>query len=131
MNSPDEDRTFSIQELDTMIPELLLIEAWAAAVRARILACLQAGAEMENAWLEPTRGTRKWIRDDNVVAQEIDDVLVLAGKPHGLDATMPRSLLSPAAAEKLVGRTRFSDLLSSLCAIQSTGNMSLKLKSGD
>lgn len=126
MNDPD-DRVYDLEELDELVPEILLIEAWVDAIKARILASLEGGAVMKHAWLEPKRGTRKWIRDEKFIAKEIDDVLVLIGKPSGEDVTRPREVVSPAVAEKLVGKAKFAALLSSLTIIQSSGGMNLKL----
>jgi hypothetical protein len=126
--SEDEDnRTFSLEDLDNMVPEILLIKAWVAAVENRIQASLEAGAKMKNACLIPKRGTRAWIRDEKFVAQEINEALEAAGKTWGEDIVTPRVLLTPAGAEKLVGKARFAAVLSQLTAIRSSGEYNLKL----
>lgn len=119
-------RVMDPEELEALIPDLLLIEAWVAAVKEQILELLESGAHMDKARMEPKRATRKWILTDEEVIKKLQGVFKTLGKKSDEDAVAPRKVLSPAEAEKVVGKPNFADLLADKVKAESSG-FNLKL----
>lgn len=115
------------KELDALVKDVLFVEAWAAAVRAEILKALEDGAVMENAFLEPKRGLRKWDREETFVSSVLSDILQRLGRNPDPDTYAPRKVVTPAQSEKLVGRRAYDEHLSSLVTSESSG-YNLKLR---
>lgn len=97
----DMSEPLSDHDLDRLAALLPLISAWCSAVDAEILKRLQAGSVFKNASIKPTRPTRKWV-DENLALQQL---LVF----KQLDEVAPRSVLSPAQVEELLGKSKFKD----------------------
>lgn len=114
-------------ELDDCVEDVLYLEAWAAAVRSEIQKALEAGAEMQRAFLEPKRGLRKWDRDEAIISSTLSQVLQGLGRNPDPDLYAPRKVVSPAQSEKLVGRRAYDEALSSLVTAESSG-YNLKLR---
>lgn len=115
------------RELDALVPDLLFVEAWAAAVRAEIQKALEDGATMERATLEPKRGMRKWDAEEAIVTSTLSNVLQSLGRNPDPDQYAPRKVVTPAQSEKLVGRRAYDEHLSSLVTSESSG-YNLKLR---
>lgn len=117
----------TIAELDNLVPDLLFIEAWAAAVKVEIQRALEAGAEMDHATLEPKRGMRKWDAEEPIVMSTLRDVLQLLNRDPNPDVYAPRKVVTPAGAEKLIGKRYYDQHLSTLVTSESSG-YNLKLR---
>lgn len=129
MTQPDLSPVLSVEELDDLVPVVLLMEAWTASVRELILKSLEAGATFQNACLEPKRGTRKWDVEEALVRRAIREALLGLGKNSDDDVIAPRATLSPSAAEKLVGKANFKALLATLVTSDSSGyNLKLTIQ---
>lgn len=101
------------EELDQLAADIPYLKAWLSAVEKEVKKALEGGAEFDNAALEPTRPTRKWEKDL--------DVIQLLRKFSPLHTVAPRSPLSPAQAEKTLGKTVFTDHLSQHVVSESSG----------
>lgn len=119
-------RVFDPEELEALIPDLLLMEAWIGAVKAQIQELVEGGVKMDLARLEPKRATRKWILTDEEVIKKLQGVFKALGKKSDTDAVAPRKVLSPAEAEKVTGKPNFADLLADKTKAESSG-FNLKL----
>lgn len=117
----------TLAELDNLVPDILFVEAWAAAVKAEIQKALEAGAKMNHAGLEPKRGLRKWDAEEPIVTSTLEDVLQLLYRDPNPDVYAPRKVVTPAAAEKLVGKRYYDQYLSALVTSESSG-YNLKLR---
>lgn len=115
------------EELDALVPTLTYVQAWADAVKAEILTALEGGATMRNAYLEPKRGFRKWDLREDTLKLMLLDALRVQGKEPSEDVVAPRSLVTPAVAEKLVGKKTFSEKFAALTKSESLG-FNLKLR---
>lgn len=82
------------EELDDLIPEVLLMEAFCKAVRERVLYLLEQGEEFEHAELEPKRPTTKWDDEEEVKA------LIAKGKLLTKDQYLPRKLIPQGEFKK-------------------------------
>lgn len=101
------------EELNRLAADLPFIKSWVKAVEDEVKLALEQGAEFSNAKLEPTRPTRKWV--DGL------DILKLLRKFSKLDVVAPRVPLSPAQAEKTLGKKLFKDKLAESVVSQSSG----------
>lgn len=104
------------EQLDALAAELPLIKAWVAAVEARLIERLEAGVKFRHAELVPKRATRKWSTD--LSPEELLERLTAFAD---LDTVAPRSLLSPAQAEKTLGKKIYQDFLAELVTQESSG----------
>lgn len=120
------DRVLSPAELDKLIPEILMVEAWVASVRQRILEELEGGELFDHARLEPKRALRKWKEEPEEVIASLQELLKDLGKDSSIDKVAPRKVVSPAEAEKLVGKGNFAHLAADRVKAESSGN-NLKL----
>lgn len=114
------------EELDEMVEEVLFVEAWAAAVRVLLTELLEQGHEFKNAALEPKRPTRKWEVEEILLVPRLREVFALLKKDSSDDSVQPRKVLSPAEAEKVVGKVKFKEHLADLAEAKSSG-FNLKL----
>jgi hypothetical protein len=115
------------EELEALIPTLLYVEEWAEAVKAEIQAALEGGARMERAYLKPKIAFRKWDLREETIQLMLLDTLRAQGKQPTEDEVAPRKVLTPAAAEKLVGKKIFSEQFAALTIAESSG-FNLKLR---
>jgi hypothetical protein len=92
---PRDPQRLSTAELSRAMAAADMIEAWAHAVRGRVLAMLLAGRELPGWKLVSGRSTRKWREDDTSdVIKQAHDVL------RDPSVYAPRVLLSPAKMEE-------------------------------
>jgi len=101
------------QDLDRIAVDLPIMKAWIAAVEAEILEALQSGAEFQHARLEPIRPVRKW--------QEGLDMVPLLLRFSDLDTVAPRKALTPAQAEKALGRNSYRENIAGFVTNASSG----------
>lgn len=101
------------EDLDRVAAFLPEMKAWIAAVEAELLLALEAGADFQNACLEPIRPTRKW--------QEGLDIIHLLEEISDLDTIAPRKALSPAQAEKALGRALYREHVAGFVTNESSG----------
>lgn len=101
------------EELDEFALRIPTIKAWLSAVEAEIARAIDAGHEFENVSLVPTRPSRVWVDD-------VDPVKILR-KFLKLDQAAPRSVLSPAQAEKAVGAKLFREKIADFVTSKSSG----------
>lgn len=114
-------RALSSAELEALIPDLLLIEAWVTAVKGLIEQALRDGEVIDGASLEPKRPTRKWTVEEAALIAHLKKVFLKLGKPATDDAVAPRKVLSPAEAEKVIGKAAFANLLADKAEAKSSG----------
>lgn len=100
-----------LDELSTQIP---YVRAWLKAVEDLITLRLNNGVELHNVHLVPTNPRRYWTKEG-------DDLLTLLRKFSKLDVVAPRVPLSPAQAEKTLGKKLFAAKLSGFVVKQSSG----------
>jgi hypothetical protein len=91
------------------------LEDWIKAVRARAHAELERGVKIPGFKLVPKRGTR--IYND---VEKARGVLVRQLKTEA--AHKPREIITPAQAEKKLGKEKYSKLLSKYVTMHSSGN---------
>ena len=101
------------KDLDLLARELPFVKAWVEAVEGELFRALEAGEEFSNAKLVPKRPMRKW----SVGV----DVISLLSPFSPLDEIAPRKPLSPAEAEKVLGKPLFRDKLAKSVTSQSSG----------
>lgn len=125
----DEPRNIMTpEELDGAIVDLLYAEAWASALRAQIQKCLEAGISFQNAYLEPKNTNRKWAKPDPDIIRMLQASFKGLGKPSTLDDVAPRTVVTPAAAEKTMGKTKFADLMAGTTMKPPSSGFNLKLR---
>lgn len=111
MSDPDDERVYSIADLDALVPHILVAKAWIAAIEGELQKCLETGMVLENARLVPKRSNRAWtLPDGEELFIHLAEVLsAKKGRPGavGFDEIAPRKPLSPSAMEKLVGKAFF------------------------
>lgn len=110
-------------ELDELASHVPFVKAWLKAVEDKIKSALDNGAELANVSLIPTQARRLWSKDGK-------DLIILLRKFSKLDVVAPRVPLSPAQAEKTLGKKLFAEKLSEFTVRQSSG-MKLTYKQED
>lgn len=95
----------SIEELDELLPMIRLTKAWIAAVERRLQDAALSGKKLKNAQLVLTQTHRQWKPGEEAL-------IVALLMDHGMsaDEVSPRTLISPAQAEKLYGNG-FNDMM--------------------
>ena len=95
----------TIEELDSLLPQIRLAKAWIAAVEKRLENALLSGKRLKNARLVLTQTHRHWKAGE-------EGLIVALLMDHGMSAeeVAPKTLISVAAAEKLYGNG-FLDLM--------------------
>ena len=101
------------EELDQLARELPFVKAWIAAVETTIKGQLDEGETFRHAKLVPTQARRNWIGDI--------DVLKILRKFSRLDVVAPRKVLSPAEAEKTLGKKVYQDKIAQFVVKSSSG----------
>lgn len=104
------------EQLDALAAELPLVKAWVAAVESRLTERLEAGVEFRHAELAPKRAIRKW-----KIGLSSEELLEKLTAFADLDTVAPRSPLSPAQAEKTLGKKVYRDSLAELVTQESSG----------
>lgn len=126
---------FEPDQLAELVDTVLLMEAWTKAVRQMIVSRLSEGDTIPGASLEPTSPTRKWDVDglgaegDAEIRKLLQKTLKKLRLPSDLDVVAPRVTVSPAQAERLMGKPLFQEHLSTYAPAKPTGNYTLKLGS--
>lgn len=115
MTEEAEVRLLNDQEMDAVAKELPLVKEWIKAVEAELLRRLEAGAEFKNVALVPKRQIRSWAEDKQ------DKILPALLTFLPLDQAAPRSVLSPAQAEKAVGKANYQKGLADLLSREAPG----------
>lgn len=108
------------EQIDALAYVIPLLKGWVSAIEEELKARLLEGAEFQNVSLVPTRATRKW-------EDPIGIIETLKGFAD-LDVVAPRTPLSPAQAEKKLGRSIYQKDLSKHVVQESSGT-SLKYRS--
>lgn len=85
-----------IEDLDGLIPEVLLMETYCKSFREHIAHLVSLGYEFDNAGLEPKRPTTKW--DDETEVER----LIAKGKLLKKDEFLPRKLIPQGAFKSLL-----------------------------
>lgn len=93
-SDPPSGDLLTSAELDALVPDILLMEAYCEAVRNRILYLLEAGEEFKNAAKVPKRPVPKWMDEEAVVQ------LLAKHKLLPLDTYRPRKLFPQGAFKK-------------------------------
>lgn len=114
-------RTLSLEEMSDLIPDLLLIESWVGAVKVQIHQALEDGEEVPGADLVPKRAYRKWTVEEAALIARLKKTLGSLGKPASDDDVAPRKVISPAEAEKAIGKANFADLLADAAKAEPSG----------
>lgn len=103
----DNPETISDERKREIIRNKKLILGWIDAIESQIFDRLQNGESVEGFKLVNGRSSRKWIDDENKVSATLLEFL-------SEDELYKRSIISPAQAEKLIGKknaTALSDLI--------------------
>jgi len=121
----------SPETLDKIAGELPYLQSWISSVMAMIQAALESGMELKNAYLVEKTTFRKWALPFDECVASIQAVLIEAGKPADLDIVAPRQIVTPAGAEKLVGKKRFATSLNEHVYRPPTEGYNLRLRSAN
>jgi len=115
LTAPPAPDTLTPEQIGRVLSHAGLIERWLDAVRAHATGMLERGEPVPGWKLVAKRATRKWDGEDPAV--------MAALRETGLseDEAAPRKTISPAQAEKLVGKPAFRDRLGALVVQESTG----------
>lgn len=123
-----ESFVYEPEHLPELISHLFAMEAWCVSFRKFLVEQLELGVEIPGASLEPTTPQRAWMIQGPVLQKELIHAMKLHGKPAKVDDVAPRSLLSPAGAEKILGKAAFAEALSGFVHSPPTGSTALRLK---
>ena len=104
----------SDKQLDELATQVPYVKAWIKAVEEMLTLRIDNGAKLINAARVPTNPTRKWTKEG-------DDLMTLLRKFSKLDVVAPRVPLTPAQAEKTLGKKLFAAKLSEFVIKQSSG----------
>lgn len=102
------------EDLDRVAADIPHVRAWLKAVETQIQSAIEDGAEFKNVSLVPTQAQRKW-------AEGVDPLKVLRRLRMKLDVIAPRKALSPAEAEKKLGKPIYAEKLAQHVTKQSSG----------
>ena len=109
----DSEGRMTDEALDYLAGQLPLVKSWVQSVEDELLRRLETGSVFNNVRLAPKRATRAWFDEDQAKAT------LLTLLP--LDQAAPRCVLSPAQAEKAVGKSTFAKILDPHVTRQSSG----------
>ncbi len=101
-------------ELARVLDNLGLMEGWIKNVREFAYAEAEAGRPIPNYKLVEKRATRKWLSDEPAIVEALHNAGVA-------DLYEPPKMITPAAAEKLLGKGN-KNLLDDLCVKESSGH---------
>jgi len=110
-------KNLTVEQLATVLKALPELKAWISSVEEYALSIAQAGTDVPGFELGTTRPSRVWTDETKVIE-------VLEDKGIDQDKYLPRSLLSVAQMEKLLGKAEFNNLLIQEVG-QTTGNPKL------
>jgi hypothetical protein len=102
------------KQLDELAAQVPLVKAWLKAVEELLTTRLENDAKLSKVALVPTQPRRYWKLEE-------EELLKVLRKFSKLDVVAPRTPLSPAQAEKTLGRKLFAAKLAELTARQSSG----------
>jgi hypothetical protein len=102
------------EELDELAYHVPHVKAWLKAVEERLEAAINKGMELKNVSLVPTQPRRNWIHEGK-------DLITILRKFSKLDVVAPRTPLSPAQAEKTLGKKLFAAKLAGYVVRTSSG----------
>ena len=105
--------SLSDKELDELASHVPHVKAWLKAVEDLLKLRIDNGVELNNASLVPTQPRRYWKPDI--------DVMATLRKFSKLDVVAPRVPLTPAQAEKTLGKKLFAEKLSEFTVRESSG----------
>jgi hypothetical protein len=102
MNKAPQD--LSIEEISKLLDSFTELKQWIATVEEYALEQSQNGVDIPNYTLGTTRSSRIWVDEHMVMG-------VMNKSEYIMDEYYPRSMLSVAQMEKLVGKKNFSLML--------------------
>jgi hypothetical protein len=117
----EQPKNLTVDQLSKILKAIPELKAWIASVEEYALNAVQSGTEVPGFELGTTRSSRVWTDETKVIE-------VLEDKGIDPDKYLPRSLLSVAQMEKLLGKSEFNNLLAQEVG-QTTGNPKLIQKS--
>jgi len=109
--SPLDPELLTPEQRGALVLQLKQVRNWVDKVEKAALADLRAGRQIPGLKLVPGRNKRSW--EDEEAAQK-----KLKGKRFKIDDIAPRKLLSPAQAEKLLGKDKFQKDLGPLVHVE-------------
>lgn len=112
-----EAKNMTVEQLATVLKAIPELKAWISSVEDYALSIAQAGTEVPGFEVGTTRPSRIWTDETKVIE-------LLEDKGVDQDKYLPRSLLSVAQMEKLLGKSEFTTLLASEVG-STTGNPKL------
>lgn len=128
-NKPDF--VFEPDQVSDLIPHLLDMEQWCKQFREFLGLLVDSGVDVPGVRLEDTAPTRKWSEDESASPEKLAKKLLPLLKKHGqvksLEEIAPRSVVSPAQLEKLVGSAAYHADFAKMVRMHSTGNKSLRI----
>lgn len=110
-------KNLTVEQLSTVLKAIPELKAWISSVEDYALSIAQAGTEVPGFEVGTTRPSRVWTDETQVIE-------LLENKGIDQDKYLPRSLLSVAQMEKLLGKSEFTSLLASEVG-STTGNPKL------
>lgn len=115
-----EPQNLTIEQLAKILKALPALKSWMISIEEYALNLLEQGQEVPGFELGITRPSRVWI-DESLVISTLEKAKI------DQDKYMPRSLLSVAQMEKLLGKKEFASLLMQEVG-STTGNPKLQEK---
>lgn len=112
-----EPKNLTVEQLSKVLKAIPELKAWISAVEEYALDLAQKGTEVPGFELGTTRPSRIWTEEAQVIE-------ILESKGIDPDKFLPRSLLSVAQMEKMLGKTEFNNLLAQTVG-HTTGNPKL------
>lgn len=105
---------YTKEQLDDLAFHLPHVKAWIKAVEDRLQRALEDGMDLKNVTLERTQARRKW-------REEGEALIKLLRKFSKLDVVAPRTPLSPAGLEKILGKKLFAAKVAEFTVKESSG----------
>lgn len=126
------DRIYPPSHLRELADTVVLMEAWCKATRQLLASQVAAGKEVPGVTMEPSYSPRAWDDsglDEDEMMKLLQRKFKALGRPSTLDDVAPRKVLSPAQAEKLLGKPAFAETLAEYAVQLPTGNYTLRIGS--
>ena len=111
---PPRPNELTPEQLDELAFHIPHVKAWLKAAEATLQSAINRGVELKNVELVPTRPTRYWTIEGKVLMDTLR-------KFSKLDVVAPRVPLSPAQAEKTLGKKLFGAKLAGFVVRRSSG----------
>lgn len=102
------------EQLDELAFHIPHVKAWLKAAEQTLATAINKGIELKNVCLVPTDPRRKW-------TLEGEDLITRLRKFSKLDVVAPRVPLSPAQAEKILGKKIYGQKLAGFVVRESSG----------